>query len=110
VAKGALACVGSQLYLKNRFGEGFHLSVTTHPSASENAKTFVFSMFPNAILESSYSGILSFQINRKEMDLGKLFSEMKQNKAKYGIKEWGVNQTSLEEVFLHLVKESESTD
>ncbi len=67
-------------------------------------------MYPNAILESSYSGILSYQINRKDMDLSYLFQEMKKNKLECGIKEWGINQTSLEEVFLNMVKESESTD
>ena len=110
VSKGALSCIGNQLYLKNRFGEGFHLSITVIPSLIERAKSFVLKMFPNAVLESSYSGILSYQINRKDMNLGKLFEEMKKNKVECGIKEWGINQTSLEEVFLNMVKESESTD
>jgi hypothetical protein len=62
------------------------------------------------VLESAFSGILSFQISREEVKLATLFEELKKNKQKLGIAEWGINQTSLEEVFLKIIKEDEVTD
>lgn len=53
---------------------------------------------------------MAFQIDKDKVNLSELIYSMKTNKSNYGIIEWGINQTSLEEVFLRLIKEDESTD
>ena len=49
-----------------------------------------------------------FEVPVKDLDLGRLFVELDQNKEKIGIKEYGIAQTSLEDVFLTIVGDNES--
>lgn len=129
VAKGQLVCIGTQLHLKNKYGEGYHLSVTVKPENQDRVKrfatlptchlfcSFVSSMYKSAKLESAYSGILSYQISRDEVSISDLVLIMKNKKDEYhvgnchliyviyGILEWGISQTSLEEVFLNIIKD-----
>ena len=103
MSQGRLGCIGTQLDLKHRFGLGYMLSVTTTPQ--ETATEFVMSLFPAATLETVFSGTLTFQIETG-FDLSTLFTAMK-NKADYHITSWAVNQTSLEDVFLRIVRMEE---
>ena len=103
MSQGRLRCIGTQLDLKHRFGLGYKLSVTT--THQETATEFVMSLFPAATLETVFSGTLTFQIETG-FDLSTLFTAMK-NKADYHITSWAVNQTSLEDVFLRIVRMEE---
>jgi ABC-type multidrug transport system ATPase subunit len=103
VSRGRLRCVGTQLDLKHRFGSGYKLSVTT--TNQDSASNYITSLFPSAVLETVYSGTLTFQIS-SGFDLQVLFEAMR-NKAEYHITSWAVNQTSLEDVFLRIVRMEE---
>jgi len=113
---GQMLCLGSQMYLKNKFGKGYNISVTVRdylsdPNSVDNVKRIMDKILPqDAVLESSFSGILSYQVDRESLQIGQFFDIMKTRKEEYGIAEWGINQTSLEEVFLRLIREDESTD
>jgi len=104
----------SNVFLKNKFGKGYKISVTVrnHQDSQriEDVKAFVKTIIPTAELESSFSGILCYQVNRSDLNLAKFFDQMKAGKEKQGIAEWGINQTSLEEVFLKMIREDEVTD
>ncbi|EGG18297.1 hypothetical protein DFA_03791 [Cavenderia fasciculata] len=102
VANGQLQCVGSPIYLKNRYGKGFRLDIVPE---SEHFKDSLIQMvnqtFPDATQEESMNETLTFLIPR-ECDISIIFDLISQNKQKLGIREWGVSQSSLEEVFLTL--------
>jgi len=104
---GRLKCFGSPLYLKNKFGSGYKLSLTIHPDSFQSVNEYVLALFPSAKLDHTVgSGTVEYIIPVAEMDIGRLFSEMKHNKHP-DIVEWGVNQMSLEEVFLKMVENDE---
>ena len=107
MAQGKLLCVGTQSQLKKKYGSGFTLQVTSnHPHASQK---YIQTIYPTAGLDTSIPGILCFRIPQDvPLDLGDLFNAMKV-KHQHGIIEWGVNQTTLEEVFLRTVEMEEAS-
>lgn len=107
VTKGLLTCIGTPMYLKTRYGKGYHLSITTVDARSEAAALkYIKNLFPNAELESTFSGVLSLQIPREDMKLGPFFEEIRRHKQENGIQEWGLSQTTIEEVFLKIVHDA----
>jgi hypothetical protein len=44
----------------------------------------------------------------KGLDLDKLFVELEETKHRYGVKEWGISQTSLEDVFISIVDDKKT--
>ncbi|GAM27254.1 hypothetical protein SAMD00019534_104290 [Acytostelium subglobosum LB1] len=104
VASGRLQCIGSPLYLKNRFGNGFKLEVV--PVADQYRESIVhtvMSTYPTAITEEAVGQELIFLIPKQE-DIGRIFEVIANNKVQMGVKEWGVSQTSLEEIFMKMVE------
>ena len=59
-------------------------------------------------MEDNYAGMLSYLIPAHEMNVAQLFVEMRSKKNTLGILEWGINQASLEEVFLGMVRRDEA--
>lgn len=49
---------------------------------------------------------MTFEVPVQGLNLGKLFVQLENEKNKYAIKEWGISQTSLEDVFLTIVKDN----
>ena len=106
MAQGKLLCVGTQSHLKKKYGSGFTLQVTTNNAHA--TQKYIQLLYPTASLDTSISGILCYRIPQDvPMDLGALFNAMKL-KHEHGIIEWGVNQTTLEEVFIRTVEMEEA--
>jgi len=102
VAGGTLLCVGTQSHLKKKYGSGFTLQINTRDQHA--TEKFIHELYPTSVLESSISGIMCYRIPQSvDLDLSELFLAMK-SKDEHGILEWGINQTSLEEVFLRTVE------
>lgn len=51
--------------------------------------------------------MLSFVIPMGDCNVAQMFNAMRLYRSQYGIKEWGVNQSSLEDVFLRIVRRDE---
>lgn len=111
MARGQLICIGSQAHLKKKFGTGFTVQVMSDDH--HKSHDFILSIFPTAVqdMDSSMSGLLCYRIPQNtELDLVGLFTAMK-DRAVYGIKEWSIQQTTLEEVFLKVFEfEEAATD
>ncbi|XP_070580684.1 cholesterol transporter ABCA5-like isoform X2 [Ptychodera flava] len=120
IAKGTLRCYGSSLFLKNRFGIGYHLGmVVEHRDKAEQITEFVKSKVSGAELGRSYGMELTFTLPLEDVSMfAGLFSALEasddnssQTKAKaMGIQSYGVSMTTLEEVFLKLGEETEQDD
>eukprot|EP01116_Phalansterium_solitarium_P003056 TRINITY_DN1353_c0_g1_i1.p1 TRINITY_DN1353_c0_g1~~TRINITY_DN1353_c0_g1_i1.p1 ORF type:complete len:911 (+),score=324.01 TRINITY_DN1353_c0_g1_i1:92-2824(+) len=109
LSRGQLTCIGTPLYLKNRYGKGYHLSITAADvKREEQAQQYIMRLFPNAVLEGTFSGVLSFQVPREDLKLGPFFEEISAHKQANGILEWGLSQTTIEEVFLKILQMDEN--
>jgi len=110
MSRGRLVSLGNQQYLKSRYGNGYSLTLTVDSKREMMAREFIQSLYPNARLEGNFAGMLSYLVPFQDIDLATLFERMSKESARYGIKEWGVNQTSLEAVFLSIVQRDEPKD
>ena len=75
----------------------------------DEAHRFIMALVPSAVLESDYGGSRVYQVPRDGMLVSEVFHAM-QTRPDVGIEDWGLRQTSLEEVFLKIAEQSELED
>ena len=116
MAKGSLLCVGTQPHLRSRYGDTFELSFTTTKTSVENEQepllslqSFLEDNFSDVTQISSYGCSHVFTIARDGIDLTKLFDVVIKGQSKGLYKEWGVGQSSLDEIFIAITAESETS-
>jgi ABC-type multidrug transport system ATPase subunit/diacylglycerol kinase len=109
MAKGTLRCIGTTLHLKQQYGRGFLLHVAYSADQSKRACTFVETLLPAGWRKvDDYSTSVSYEFQLEQGALSHIFQEMEAHKHDYGIDDWGLSQTSLEEVFLHIIQEADA--
>jgi len=107
MSRGCLQCLGSNVRLKNKFGEGYTLKINFNPKDVDQVTSFISSVLPNSKLTESFPGNYTYQIPSEGFSLSSLFNTLVKQKDSVGILDWGVSQTSLEDVFLNIVKRDE---
>lgn len=109
MSKGQLRCVGTQLRLKSKFGGGYTFQINFRPESAERAKAFVIDLFEGkAELDEEFPASARFLIREKNFKISFIFDEMETHKRTYGITDWGMSQTTMEDVFLAIVRVDES--
>jgi len=135
MAKGKLRAVGTQLHLKRRFGDGYHLSLTLSvppgiastaqgvtylESVSQMVHQFVTThVHPQAKFVNRVSASVTYLLPREGVDVANIFSVLEAAKAQHIypdgnigpalISEYGISQASLEDVFIRVVEAAEGT-
>jgi len=107
MAHGKLKCVGTGLHLKNKFGLGYRLNLTTEAHNQEELKNMVSKAIPNAELIAATGGNLIYGIMTHNLkQVVPFFQHIEQNVGRndFIIKDWGMSQTTLEEVFLKVTR------
>lgn len=109
LANGALRALGTNVHLKNKYGDGYKIDISFMPSAQERLSAFVKRVLPTAELDSSrsWTGNRMYKVRREDVSLARLFHLMDTRPDSVGIIHWGVRQTSLEEVFLIITSDFE---
>ncbi|KAI8794117.1 ATP-binding cassette sub-family A member 5 isoform X1 [Biomphalaria glabrata] len=109
MSKGKLRCCGSSLFLKNKFGIGYHLTMVVTPDCEVSLVTSLLqSKIPDVILQRSHGKEVSYTIPLKDVSkFSDLFAHLDQESNNLGIKSYGVSMATLEEVFLKLEELSE---
>lgn len=115
--KGRLCCIGTISRLKELYGSGYRVSIsvhsTTQTAASSNVESFIRNILPNAVLEYKSASHFVFCVQHIEVRLSHLFAMMdsQDERSKYGLSRrdgyginWSVSKSSLEEIFLKIVK------
>lgn len=111
IFKGRLRCCGSSLFLKNKFGVGYHLTLVLEPNARESAITKLVNLHVAKAEKARHHGReLSYILTHDAVDnFAALFFDIEQEiltkKQRLGILSYGVSMTTLEEVFLQLETE-----
>ncbi|XP_044533206.1 phospholipid-transporting ATPase ABCA3-like [Gracilinanus agilis] len=102
MAKGDLQCCGSSLFLKHKYGAGYHMVIVKKPNCNtEDISELIFQYIPNAILESNVGAELAFILPKESSDrFEALFTELEERQEELGIASYGASVTTMEEVFL----------
>eukprot|EP00474_Spongospora_subterranea_P010352 CRZ10810.1 hypothetical protein [Spongospora subterranea] len=110
MSAGSLQCLGSNLFLKNRLGSGYTLSLySPHHDDDEGAlriKSFISQLGPEAKLTSSSAGEFVFSLPpQSARDSQLVFDAIEREKTALGIIDYTLTPSTLEDVFLRIVRE-----
>uniref|UniRef100_A0A672ZSW2 ABC transporter domain-containing protein n=1 Tax=Sphaeramia orbicularis TaxID=375764 RepID=A0A672ZSW2_9TELE len=106
MAGGELQCCGSPLFLKNKYGAGYHMVIVKDALCNVSEISRLVHMYvPNATLESSAGAELSYILPKESTSRFELlFAELEMNREELGIASYGASVTTMEEVFLRVGK------
>ncbi|XP_043833750.1 phospholipid-transporting ATPase ABCA7 isoform X2 [Dromiciops gliroides] len=110
MVNGRFQCLGSAQHLKNRFGEGYTVSLrvpTLHPGPAQD---FMEASFPGALLKEHHGCLLRYQLPAGHCPLARLFSELAMHSPHLGIEDFSVTQTTLDQVFVYFAKDQGEED
>ncbi|KAI8349326.1 P-loop containing nucleoside triphosphate hydrolase protein, partial [Mortierella sp. GBAus27b] len=116
---GRLRCIGTSLHLKELYGSGFRLNISSKPGQLEEACQSVISQLLQGtryrrIDKFTNASTFEFDLQQQQIDpktgkgqLSRIFSTLSQPGAFPDIEDWGVSQTTLEDVFIKIVTEGD---
>ena len=116
MSAGKLACVGSPVFLKNRYGAGYHLTLARKSASASQGKISAGNadgvlqlvrkyVGDNATLASDVGAELSFTLPfESTAKFPDLFKELDGKLDSLGFQSYGISCTTLEEVFLSIAR------
>jgi len=109
MANGSLKCIGTPAHLRKRYGSTFELTFTIAPSADGdgNLDGFLKEFSETATCVSAFGQTRVYTMDKDQMDLASLFTMILKGQAEGLYSEWGISNTSLDEVFCAITAESE---
>merc|ERR1712023_422437 len=108
MSHGLMRCVGTNLHLKNKYGNGYKIEIRFVKEALEQVNNFIMKILPKAEILSTTKDTRVYQVLKEDIVLSEVFDKMQHRRDDIGILDYGVRQTSLEEVFLKIARESEA--
>ncbi|KAG0204882.1 hypothetical protein BGX28_003341 [Mortierella sp. GBA30] len=109
MAKGTLRCIGNQIRLKDLYGRGFKITFACRPENVERASHYIASLLPSSAKRlDAFVTSESWEFETEPGLIQRLFEEIELHKHENGIDDWGLSQTTLEEVFLRIIGEDDA--
>ena len=109
MSHGLMRCLGTNLHLKNRYGNGYQIEIRFVPEKKIAVQRFIMKLLPKAeLVEESGNDVMIYKVRKSHVALSKVFEAMQKRSSTLGILDYGIRQTSLEEVFLKIARESEA--
>uniref|UniRef100_A0A7M5XMD2 ABC transporter domain-containing protein n=1 Tax=Clytia hemisphaerica TaxID=252671 RepID=A0A7M5XMD2_9CNID len=112
MASGKVQCYGSSLFLKKRYGVGYHMVMVKTPTCDPSqVQNLIENYVPTAQLESNIGLELSFILPSEYSNkFEELFTEIESNREGLGIASYGASVTTLEEVFIKVGEEQDTQE
>ncbi|GFS03123.1 ATP-binding cassette sub-family A member 3 [Elysia marginata] len=111
MADGIVKCCGSSLFLKKKYGAGYHMVVVKESGCDvSQVSTVVESHIPGAELESNVGAELSYILPQGQVrHFQALFTELEARQVQLGISSFGASVTTMEEVFIRVGESNDDT-
>ena len=114
MSKGALQAIGTPTHLKNKFGNGYSIQITFDVENEAKAAAFVEDLVPGCSLYESYPGKRTYKASTQQLlgaqRLSVFFDKMTSEGTEHGIINFGLGISTLEDVFLNLIKRDEEEE
>ena len=106
MSEGQLKCVGSSMFLKQRFGAGYVLtSVLDQTSSNDKVLESIKKYVPDALVSSHVGTEFSVQLPfGASSKFPSLLRHLDSQKNTLGLKEYGISVTTMEQVFLKVAQ------
>ncbi|WVZ77360.1 hypothetical protein U9M48_025238 [Paspalum notatum var. saurae] len=105
-ADGRLRCTGTSKELKAKYGGAFVLTVTAAAGGDEAVEQLVRSISPAAKRTYHIAGTQKFAMPKQGVKISEVFRAMEEAKRSLNVVAWGLADTTLEDVFIKVAKES----
>ena len=114
---GQVKAIGDSLFLKNVYGQGIQVQLTVNPAAEHDVVAKLREIVPGvefvdkegANFESS--GHMTLRLRRRCLPcMPALFAYIQGNRSDAVIREWGLSNTTLEQVFLQLCAQTDAVN
>ena len=107
MAHGAVRAIGNSITLKEKFGAGYRINLIIEEGMGKMVKENVLKRVPGVVVEDESAGSLIFQFpNSSKNSIPDFVEWIENEKSTNGIKTWGISQTTLEEVFLKIIRDA----
>ena len=112
---GQYICCGSGSYLKSKYPCGFNINLLINSRIfNNNYKTELFNEIlkyePKAEIKVASKSIFSINIQSNNKHVNEIFNYIEESKNKFGIEDYTVGSTSLEDVFLKINNKANLND
>ena len=102
---GSMRCLGNAQRLKSLYGDGYQLAVTLSPEQVSAFHDEMLRRFPACRVVESLDTLLKYEMPKLNSDgsrvsIGSVFRLMEQLKLQYGVREYAVSETDLEQIFI----------
>ncbi|XP_045771590.1 ATP-binding cassette sub-family A member 2-like [Maniola jurtina] len=113
MVNGRFQCLGSPQHLKNKFSQGFTLTIKIKledgdsseiDDRTETVKRYVQDNYTDPKLMEEYQGLITFYLPDRSMAWSKMFGVMERAKRDLAVEDYSILQTSLEQIFLQFTK------
>ena len=107
MTNGHYICSGTSSFLKSKYPCGFNLNLLINSNiCTDVVKQKLYNELkqyePNLEIKISSNGLFSLNIQSNNQNIKEIFDVITKNKEEYGIEDYTVSSTSLEDVFLKL--------
>ena len=108
-SQGRLRCIGSARFLKNNFGLGYMMRCSLKPNAnSDQIVGLVRTFVQESSIVSQAGTELSIRMPKEAVNtFPELFESLESRHGTIGIESFGIETTTLEEVFMRIISEDE---
>ncbi|GFY44553.1 ATP-binding cassette sub-family A member 3 [Trichonephila inaurata madagascariensis] len=109
MAEGEIQCCGSPMFLKQKFGTGYHLHVVKNSDFDlQGLRSLLQKYIPEASIRNELEKEISFSLTSDTGGaFGDLFEELESKKQKLGVISFGITVTTMEDVFLNVANISD---
>ncbi|KAJ3117496.1 hypothetical protein HDU96_006590 [Phlyctochytrium bullatum] len=109
MAKGTLRCLANPIRLKDLYGSGFKLFFNSLEEDTDRASAWIESLLPKGWTKvDAFATNTSYEFPAVQGVISYLFNTIEAGKEQNGILDWGISQTTLEEVFLRIISEDDA--
>ncbi|KAI8909841.1 hypothetical protein EDD86DRAFT_190603 [Gorgonomyces haynaldii] len=110
MAKGTLRCLAEPLRLKQLYGPGFKIFANSNEDDTAKVCQYLESILPSGWKKmDAFATSTTYEFPPVQGVLSSLFVQIESKKKDVGILDWGVGQTTLEEVFVKLISEADAS-
>jgi len=104
---GRLRCLGSVQHLKDKYGAGYTLELRVDERQVGKVEGLILSTFDGAEETEKHIGQLRYSIPRSNLKLSQMFALLEESREQYGILDYALSQTTLEQVFINFAAQQE---
>lgn len=113
MSQGSLKCIGSQKELRERYGSTYELTFTVPKGTAKadlSLEKYLSNHCPSTTLISNFGETRVFTVDKSDLELADLFEVIIKARSEKLYTEYGINNTSLDEVFIAITAESEGVE